>query len=642
MSWADGIGGTHLAIAKSTARRIGVLAGPGTGKTTLGLMRRLARLLTEGVDPRRLLLVSFTRVAAADLRDKVTALGVPGAERVRGTTLHAFCLSLLQREAVLATTGRSPRILLQHEVDLLLRDLQGSYGNIYQRRKRLRAFQAGWARRTEDHPGTAMFTEDRAFEAQALEWLRRHRAMLIGEVVPLAHQYLVNNPAADELGRYDHVIVDEYQDLNRLEQDLLDVLTERPEAFLCTAGDDDQSIYSMKYANPDGILKFIDQPGVERHTLTTCGRCPKTIVGMANALMKNAPGRAKPDLDPLDERSAKVAIIQWGSLDEEVTGLVEAIAKDVQQQRREAGDIMVLTNRRLIGEPIRDALRELDIPAQSYFQEEELDTDEAREAFALLQLAVDPDDRPALRVILGIGAGDARAAAYARLVAIADEQRCSPRDVLENLVAGKPPADLRVPSLVGRYQRAKGILDSLDRSNLTSVVERLFPSDVPYLTDLRDMAVALVPELNNLPELLDRMTATITQDDIPQTPNFVRIMSLHKSKGLTSPVVFIVGAVDGILPTIGPDVETEAELAQAIAEQRRLFYVAITRAAEQLVISSATVMTTRLARRLGVRFGKTWSKSGERVSRALASPYLNEIRAAAPKAIRGTQWLDSY
>ena len=124
------------------------------------------------------------------------------------------------------------------------------------------------------------------------------------------------------------------------------------------------------------------------------------------------------------------------------------------------------------------------------------------------------------------------------------------------------------------------------------------------------MALGLIAEVDNLAELLERMTAAITQDEIPQTPNFVRIMSLHKSKGLTSQVVFVAGAVDGVLPTIGPEVETEDERGVAVAEQRRLFYVAITRAAEQLVISGAIAMPTALARRLGVQVAKTWTTSG--------------------------------
>lgn len=271
MSWDEGITGVHRDIAGSPATRIGVLAGPGTGKTKFGLMRRVVRLLEEGVSPERILLVSFTRVAAADLRDKVADLQALGAEDVRATTLHAYCFGLLQQEAVLQITGRTPRILLDHEVDLMLRDIGGN-GNIYDRRATLEAFVAGWARSPEDYPGVPATDQERVFQAAAQEWLRRHNAMLIGEVVPEAYRYLNANPHAAALTAFDHIIVDEYQDLNALEQQLLDRLSEH--GSLCVAGDDDQSIYSVRYANPEGIHAFLSRPEVEEYSIHTCGRCP--------------------------------------------------------------------------------------------------------------------------------------------------------------------------------------------------------------------------------------------------------------------------------------------------------------------------------------------------------------------------------
>jgi len=135
MVWDDGIAGTHREIAGSTHRRIGVLAGPGTGKTSFGLMRRVVRLLEEGVSGERILLLSFTRVAAADLREKVAALEVAGVETVRATTLHGYCFGLLRQDAVLTVIRRTPRILLPHEVSLMLRDIGGDFGNIHNRRR---------------------------------------------------------------------------------------------------------------------------------------------------------------------------------------------------------------------------------------------------------------------------------------------------------------------------------------------------------------------------------------------------------------------------------------------------------------------------------------------------------------------------
>ena len=135
------------------------------------------------------------------------------------------------------------------------------------------------------------------------------------------------------------------------------------------------------------------------------------------------------------------------------------------------------------------------------------------------------------------------------------------------------------------------------------------------------------------------MVTAVTQDEVPQTPDFVRVMSLHKSKGLTSEAVFIAGAVDGVLPTIRSD--EPAKIAEATNEGRRLFYVAVTRAANELVVSSSLSMDLADANARGVRYDKkTIRRSGDRyVVKALASPYLIELGPSAPKNVTGQAWL---
>ena len=324
-------------------------------------MRRVARLLEESTPGERILLISFTRVAAADLRDKVAQLEATDAEDVRATTLHGYCFGLLQRDEVFAVTGRRPRILLEHEVDLMLRDIGSEFGDIRERRRLIEALVAGWARGLTDHPGLASSPEERDFENLVMRWLREHQALLIGEVVPEAFRYLSHNPAAEALESFDHIIVDEYQDLNVIEQQLLEVLSEG--RSLCIAGDDDQSIYSVRYANPEGILAFMARADVEAHSIDVCGRCPETVLSMANSLIRQAPGRDKGDLLPYGTPPpGDVVIVQWPSLDAEIDGIVAAIADDIGSGRREPGEVLVLTNWRKVGEGIRHRLREIEIP----------------------------------------------------------------------------------------------------------------------------------------------------------------------------------------------------------------------------------------------------------------------------------------
>ena len=639
MSWDDELQGPHREIAASEHSRIGVLAGPGTGKTSYGLMRRVVRLLEQGVAGDRILLLSFTRVAAADLRDKVASLEAPGVGDVRATTLHGYCFGLLQREAVLAITGWKPRILLDHEVDLMLRDIGGDFGNIYARRRHLEAFTAGWARQTTDHPGIAGTATDRDFGNAVMTWLREHRAMLIGEVVPIAYGYLSTNPAAAELQAFDHVIVDEYQDLNALEQRLLDVLATNCD--LCIAGDEDQSIYSVRYANPDGILSFLDRDEVEQHAITVCGRCPANILDMANCLIRQAPGRHKEDLQPREATDdGAVAIVQWPDLDAEIKGIVSAIASDIAAERREPGQILVLTNWRKIGERVRARLNELEISARSFFTEEELRSDEGQEGLALLRMLVDENDAPALRVLVGLGEGTGRSAAYQRLLTFCRGNQITPRATLERLAAGERLGPT-VPALVKRYRHASGRIHQLRDLDLTNLVDAIFPDGQPLIADLRQIALDALAEAESASDLLQAIIRAVTQDEVPQNPDFVRVMSLHKSKGLTSDVVYVVGAVDGVLPTVRGDDPTQ--VAAAMNEGRRLFYVAITRAAQELVISSAIDTDLADASARGVRFNRGGMRrvDGRTIVRAQASPYLRELGPSAPAAITGSDWLAS-
>ena len=637
MKWDEGISGPHRDIAGSTSARIGVLAGPGTGTTSFGLMRRVVRLLEEEVDGSRILLISFTRVAAADLRDKVAALDAPEVESVRATTLHGYCFGVLQKDAVLAITGRVPRILLDHEVDLMLRDIDGGFGTIHERRRRLEAFVAGWARGIEDRPGNPADAGDRDFEHAVMTWLREHRAMLIGEVVPEVYRYLTTNPTADELASFDHIIVDEYQDLNRLEQGLLDVLA--GSSALCIAGDDDQSIYSVRYANPDGILAYMDRHDVEAHEIMVCGRCPANILSMANALIGRAPGRRKAELSPREENDAgPVAIVQWPDVQAEIDGLVSAIAGDIGSGRRDPGEILVLTNWRKIGEGIRSRLHELGIAARSFFTEEELATDAGRRALALLRLVADETDAPALRVLLGLGDASGRSDAYQRLLMYCRANGSTPAEVLEQLRGGAT-LGIRIPAFTRIYGHVHGVLQRLRGLEVDALVDEIFPEGAEDLADLRAVAVDALAEAVDVGGLVRAVVEAITQDDVPQNPDFVRIMSLHKSKGLTSPVVYIVGAVHGVLPTLRD--ESPAAVDAAMQEGRRLFYVALTRAANELTISGSSSMDLADANSRGVKYDRgTIRRIGGRYTvRTVATPYLAELGPDAPSPERGENWL---
>ena len=219
MAWDEGLTGTALQIAATPESPLRVMAGPGTGKS-FAMKRRVARLLEEGVNPRRILAVTFTRNAAASIVEDLHNLDIAGCDKIRAGTLHSFCFSLLTKNEVLEFLGRVPRPVitftdsgvLQFEGHTMLQDLISQpFGGRRAYTKHIRAFEAAWARVQSEQPGWPQDPVDHQFHAALISWLQFHRAMLVGELVPEALRYLRNNPACQALTAYDHVLVDEYK-----------------------------------------------------------------------------------------------------------------------------------------------------------------------------------------------------------------------------------------------------------------------------------------------------------------------------------------------------------------------------------------------------------------------------------------------
>ena len=209
----------------------------------------------------------------------------------------------------------------EFEKRFLLEDLkEGGFGNIYRRRERLKAFEAAWARLQSDEPGWPHNPVDQQFDELLRDWLVFHEAMLIGELVPHALRYLRNNPVSPERSDFSHILVDEYQDLNASEQELIQCLAQ--DAYLTICGDEDQSIYSFKYAHPAGIADFPRRhPETTDETLELCRRCPPNIVDMANHLISKNWGRTVRQLKPNSKNEdGEVLIYQWENMEQEAQG----------------------------------------------------------------------------------------------------------------------------------------------------------------------------------------------------------------------------------------------------------------------------------------------------------------------------------
>jgi DNA helicase II / ATP-dependent DNA helicase PcrA len=637
MAWNQDLTGKALAIAGTVCKYLRVMAGPGTGKT-YAMKRRVARLLEEGVPPDRLLVVTFTRVAAASLVTELGQLGVAGCSDINAGTLHSFCFRILNLEQVFEFVRRVPRPLvtfsksaaLQFEASPLLADI--SENQKREGTKRIRAFEAAWARLQSDAPGWPQEAADRRFHDNLSRWLTFHRSMLIGELVPEVLKYLRNNPGASELSAFDHVIVDEYQDLNRSDQVLLDLLTSGSGVII---GDENQSIYRFRYAHPEGIIEFgASHDPTHDEDLDECRRCPTRVVALANSLiMKNHPGAAAALLRPKPGNpEGKVNIVQWQNMEGEALGIAKYIARLISEGTCEAGEILILSPRRNIAYGVRDALKDLHVPAHSFYHEEALEEDKAQEAFAYLTLLADQDDRVALRFLLGFGSSTWLAKQYAKIRKYSEQNGLSPKETLEILAKG----EAEVPGsakLLGRYKSISTRLATMQGLTGSHLVNSLFPENAEETKLLRESITPVIEDDTEASAVLDRVRNLITQPEMPEHADFVRIMSLQKSKGLTSKAVIVMGCVEGLVPFIDSD-KPVAEQEEVEREQRRLFYVAITRPTDVLVISSFAAIDRHLAHRIGAET----IPGIRRQAKTIASRFLAELGPTTPVSKTGTQW----
>ncbi len=642
MPWNDNLTGAALRIAESPNSPLRVVAGPGTGKT-FALMRRVTRLLEEGETPHRILVSTFTRTAAADLSCEIANLGASGASDIIAGTLHAFCFRLLSGSEVFPHTGRIPRPLLSYEERFMLQDLfQVGLGGIRDCQRRLVAFNAAWARLQSEDPGWPHDPNDRNYHNGLISWLRFHQCMLIGELIPETYHYLRNNPNCPERTAFDHVLVDEYQDLNKAEQLILDLLAEN--GMLTVVGDEDQSIYSFKHAHPEGIAEFSQyHSSTFNETLLQCRRCPQLVVNMANDLISHNASRSPRTLTCLPGNlQGDINIVQWTSLEEEAQGVADFIHSRINANQVDPGRILVLAPRRQLGYSVRDALNGLGVSAHSFFNEEVFDGRPqdsqgslTQQLFTLLMLLANPDDIVALRCWCGYGSSSLRSGAWLRIRQHCENSNVSPRSVLQQLSSGT----LTIPytgGLVDRFRELETRLAALDGLQGRNLVDAIFPDGEEWASRFRLYAQIDGEDDCDSQTLFERIKSKIIQPELPTDVDYVRVMSLHKSKGLTADMVLVLGCTAGMIPSVIPQDLTPSEQVRFIEEQRRLFFVALTRTRQALVLSSVSALPRNLAHRMRVPLGRGGDATH---ARTISSMFLSELGHSAPSPVTGPQFL---
>lgn len=275
-----------------------------------------------------------------------------------------------------------------------------------------------------------------------------------------------------------------------------------------------------------------------------------------------------------------------------------------------------------------------EILAHSFYHEELLEREEAQDKFSLLTLLCYQEDRVALRFLLGKGSPTWNSGAYKILRQHCQETRKSPWEFLQ-MLADKSIHLARTGPLVDRFNIIKEELEKLINLKGYALMDALFPEREDWARPFRDVTFLMIDEETDKIDLYEFLRTHITQPEMPEEGDFIRVMSLHKSKGLTSKVVIVTDCIEGLIPTIDSN-HTPEEAILNLKEQRRLFYVAITRCREMLILSSIAWLQKSIAYKIGARvIGR-----GD-IGTTITSRFINELGQEAPKAKRGIAWVEN-
>lgn len=607
MKWNENLEGAVKLIAESNAPLLCVQAGPGTGKS-FSIKRRVMRLLQEGVDPESIFACTFTNVAANDLNRTVLDTGMPNANKVWVSTIHSFCFKILKMNSEFVRIHREPRPLHDYELHFLYEDLKGGqFGNKKSVERRIKRFEAAWATRKNETVGWPIDPVDKQFHLEVVDWLKVHKGMLIGELVPLTIEFFRNNPHLPELTQFKHIFVDEYQDLNKAEQELIKLLSK--ESNLMIVGDTNQSIYTFKGAHPDGISNFpIENPDTKTFPLTACRRCPKRVVRMANELIKKNSLNTSTVLEEFETNSeGDVHIINWLTNEDESRGIAQLIDQLIKNKKANPGDIMVLSPSAILAKDLSTRLEEISVKHRNYFTNvyklhpANPNENKPLVALSMLTLIKSPDDLVTWRCLMGYGEPGLLNKSWRVVMEKGKQQNKTPFEILD-LIVDNQESVLNKNKLISRYKQINEEFTKLKGIALKEAFDTLFPISEEWAEQFHEAVIGVDFNTATAGELAEKIDFFLDNKETPTNVDYVRIMSLHKSKGLTVPIIIIIGFIEGLIPgTFSDQITDESELKLEEEEKRRVCYVAITRPTDTLILSSFTWLNNKIANRYQVK-----------------------------------------
>lgn len=592
-----------------------IMAGAGSGKTKV-LTCRVANLLQKGVRPYRILAITFTNKAAAEMRERVNNMSGSAAKDVWLFTFHAFCARFLRMEIdklpgyggnfAIYDTADSQNLIKQILKEMNLDDKRFQPSGILSRISNAKnALQdaAAFARQAGD------FYEQKVADIYSRyeQKLQLNNALDFDDLLMLSIKLLQENKEVREKyqDRFDYLLVDEYQDTNHA-QYLLTKFLAAKHRNICVVGDADQSIYGWRGADIQNILDFEkDYPDAKVIKLEQNYRSTQIILDAANAVIENNTGRKPKNLWTENKSGADIIYFQAVDERDEARFVIEQLQNLQRTKNKKLGDMAILyrtnTQSRIFEEMlIKSGISYNMVGGLKFYERKEI-----KDIIAYLRVIFNPADSLSLLRIINVpkrGIGDASLAkiqAYAAANNVSLFEAVSNAAAIDGLssrfvsklddLAGiifelmNLASEASVEDLIDRVLRDTGYLEELENERTPQAQSR-----IDNLHELISVAqeFAASEEENNLENFLAHVALVSDIDDTELGEDAITLMTLHSSKGLEFPVVFLVGMEEGLFPHARTLMdETEIE------EERRLCYVGITRAKEKLFLSSTKMRT---------------------------------------------------
>ncbi|CAM4468387.1 DNA helicase-2/ATP-dependent DNA helicase PcrA [Paenibacillus endophyticus] len=595
------------------------LAGAGSGKTSVLVCRTAYLLAVRRVQPQHILLMTFSKKAADEMRGRIRslpALNPQAANGVEARTFHSFCLQLLRgrgyRQGILGETGQKHIFFKRLMRELMLK-------NDYEPETLLAQLSAIKLQMINVSDLPSATTEERELKllfTRYEQWKKDMDKLDYDDLLLEAYKLLKDDEAllAALQNRFHYVMIDEFQDTNQVQYVLVQMLADK-HRNLMVVGDDDQTIYSFNGAKNDYILNFEHQyPGAVTYVLDINYRSTSTIVGLGNAIIQYNKLRKEKTLLAVKPKGVNPAYARLKSTQEEALLIVDTVANQVNAGKRAYGDFAVLFRTASSSRALTELLLTKELPFID-FGDGQLFYDQwaIKPLLAHLRLVQDRRNFDAMETLLpSLYVNREQAMAF---IWNQDKQRAKKWPLI-HLLEFPQLKEFQKDKIKERIKLIKSLTDLKPAAAIMQLRQAFYDqfletSKKHEMTEHKEGLKEVLDEFESAAGIYDTIEAFLAYiDDITDkhaalqklqkhehNRSAISLMSIHKSKGLEFPVVFVIGASEGILPhssALAADkhsdrtyIQTgEDSLAEALEEERRLAYVAVTRAQEELYISS--------------------------------------------------------